>query len=460
MYLFRTKILSLLLLAFLIAPLRVNAACNFHNINGFVWAYTIGWISLSCQNTNPPIDYGADINFDAGPTALMSGYGWSSNVGWVDFQPSGPYPTAPNHGALFTRTAGPATSTVGTITGWAKIDSLGGNGWIKLGPLDIGGTDYGAQIGSNRAFSGWSWNGGDNLDADAEPERGAGWISWQGDEYGGGAVARWFETLYGDIYSGGNIGAIFSPPAARYSATYLIQANGTIDPVTITSNAGGGAPYVDENFGVLNLPQESNSYRGSLGNLDRTGILNGYYGAVTTYAGDNTSSGTLGTSLVLGGKIYHYTGNLTIDSAITFNKGAASQKGSGTIIVDGNLLVNVNIDYEAGAVGSRIDNLPSVAYLVKGNVAIDPAVTSLSGVFFSEGAAGITTGTTGARETDAALTVKGMLIGQKITFERLFVGADNTPSEQITFDGRAIVNPPPGLADMVKGLPTLREVSP
>ncbi|MEK7164915.1 MAG: hypothetical protein AAB779_03125, partial [Patescibacteria group bacterium] len=368
MYLFRTKILSLLLLAFLIAPLRVNAACNFHNINGFVWAYTIGWISLSCQNTNPPIDYGADINFDAGPTALMSGYGWSSNVGWVDFQPSGPYPTAPNHGALFTRTAGPATSTVGTITGWAKIDSLGGNGWIKLGPLDISGTDYGAQIGSNRAFSGWSWNGGDNIDADAEPERGAGWISWQGDEYGGGAVARWFETLYGDIYSGGNIGAIFSPPAARYSATYLIQANGTIDPVTIISNAGGGAPYVDENFGVLNLPQESNSYRGSLGNLDRTGILNGYYGAVTTYAGDNTSSGTLGTSLVLGGKIYHYTGNLTIDSAITFNKGAASQKGSGTIIVDGNLLVNVNIDYEAGAVGSRIDNLPSVAYLVKGNV--------------------------------------------------------------------------------------------
>ncbi len=462
MYSFKTKTLSLILLVFLIAPLRVNAACNFHNINGFIWAYTIGWISLRCQNTN--VDYGLDINFDAGPTAAMTGYAWSSNIGWVDFQPSGPYPTAPNHGALFTRTSGGATSTAGTITGWAKIDSLGSNGWIKLGPLVIGGTDYGAQIGANRAFSGWSWNGGDNMDVDPEPERGSGWIHWQSDNpdvpYGAGAVARWFETLYGDIYSGGSIDQPFSPPAGRYSATYLIQANGTINPVTITSASGGSAPYVDSSFGALALPQQSNSYRGTLGVLDRAGLLNGYYGTVTTYAGDSASAGTLGTSLILDGKIYHYTGNLIIDSAITFNKGIGTQKGNATIIVDGNLIINADINYEAGAVGSRIDNLPSVGWLVKGDVTVNPAVTALSGIFYSEGGAGISTGTTGARATDVALAVKGMFIAKKITFQRLFIGADNTPSEQITFDGRAIVNPPPGLTDMIKGLPTLREVIP
>lgn len=442
-------------------PVSASAACNFHNISGFVWAYTIGWISLSCQNTGAAFDYGLDIDFESGaPTAPMPGFAWSPNAGWVDFAPSGPYPTAPNHGALFTRTGPTATSTEGTITGWAKIDSLGGNGWIKLGPLVISGTDYGARISANRVLSGWSWNGGDNLDADPEPERGIGWISWRGDQYGGGAVARWFETLYGDIYSGGNISAPYAPPGSRWSATYLIQADGAIDPVNITSQGGSGLPYIDQNFGVLTLPQQSNSYRGSLGLLDRTGLLNGYYGAVTTFAGDNNSSGTLGTSLVLAGKIYHYTGNLIVDSAISFNKGVGAQKGSGTIIVDGNLIINANINYEAGAVASRIDNLPSVGWLVKGNIIINPSVTNIAGLFYSEGAAGITTGTTGAKETDVALIAKGLLIAKKITLQRLFIKADNSPSEQIIFDGRAIVNPPPGLADMVKGLPTLREVSP
>ena len=434
--------------------------CAFHNINGFAWSYTMGWISLSCQNTTAEFDYGLDINFDSGPTADMTGYGWSPNAGWVDFQPVGPYPTAPNHGALFTRTDPNATSTAGIITGWAKVISLGSDGWIKLGPLDIEGTDYGLQISENRAFSGWAWNGGDNIDADPEPERGLGWISWRGEEYGAGAVARWFETLYGDIYAGNNIDQPFSPPAGRYSATYLIQANGTITPGTIISQSGSGAPFVDDAFGVVALPQESNSYRGTMGLIDRTGMINGYYGIVTNYAGDNTSSGTLGASETLNSRLYRYAGNLTVDSAITFNKGIGLQKGNGTILVDGDLIINANIDYEAGAVASRIDNLPSVAWLVKGNIIINPSVTTMVGLYYSEGAAGITTGTTGDPATDVALSIKGLIVAKKITLQRQFVGADNSPSEQITFDGRAIVNPPPGLADMAKGLPALREVSP
>lgn len=434
--------------------------CNFHNINGFAWSYTMGWISLSCQNTTADIDYGLDINFDSGPTADMTGYGWSPNAGWVDFQPAGPYPTAPSHGALFTRNDPNATSTAGVITGWAKVVVLGSDGWIKLGPLDIEGTDYGLQISDNRAFSGWAWNGGDNIDADPEPERGLGWISWRGQDYGAGAVARWFETLYGDIYSGNNIDQPFSPPAGRYSATYLIQANGAITPGTIISQAGSGAPFIDDAFGVIALPQESNAYRSTLGLLDRTGIINGYYGIVTNYAGGSNSSGTLGTSLVLNNRLYRFNGNLTIDSDLVFNKGVGAQKGSGTILVDGDLIINANMDYEAGALGGRIDNLPSVAWLVKGNIIINPSVTNIVGLFYSEGAAGITTGTTGDPLADVALSVKGLMVAKKITLQRLFVAADNSPSEQITFDGRAIVNPPPGLADMAKGLPALREVSP
>ena len=450
------------IITLLLVPVVVQAACNFHDITGFIWSSNIGWISLNCANTGADVDYGADVNFDAPtPATPMTGYGWSPNVGWVNFQPAGPYPTAPNYTSLFTRNLGESpTSTVGKITGWAKVESLGSNGWLKMGPIVINTVDYGVQVGTNRAFTGWSWNGGDNIGYGPEPDRGTGWVSWLGNGYGASAVARWFETLYGDIYSGGDIDAPFSPPAGRYSATYLLQANGTIDPATITSPGGAGAPYRSENFGVVALPQQSNSYRGTLGILDRIGIFNGYYGTVVTHSGDSNSSSALGANIILERKIHYFTGNLTIDSDLTFNKGTGVQKGNGTIIVDGDLIVNANTLYQSGAVAGRIDNLPSIGWLVKGNVTINPVVSSMAGVFYSEGASGITTGTTGNPLTEQPLTVNGMFIAHSIFLQRLFVSADNTPAEQITFDGRAAVNPPPGFADMIKGLPTLREVVP
>lgn len=460
---FKTKtFLAILAALFLAAPLAAEASCNFHDIAGFAWSSNIGWISLNCANTGGSVDYGADINFAAGsPTAPMTGYGWSPNAGWVNFQPAGPYPAAPNYTSLFTRNLGESpTTTAGKITGWAKIESLGSNGWLKMGPIEIGATDYGVQVGTDRAFTGWSWNGGDDLGFGSGPDRGIGWVSWLGNGYGASAIARWFETLYGDIYSGHDMDATFSPPAGRYSATYLLQANGAIDPATITSPGGTGVPYRSEYFGVVALPRQSNSYRGTLGVLDRTGILNGYYGAVVTHSGDNNSSGTLGASIILDGKIHYFTGNLTIDNDLTFNKGTGAQKGSGTIVVDGNLIVNANTSYQSGAVASRINNLPSVGWLVKGNIIISPVVSSMAGVFYSEGAGGIATGATGNPQTEKPLTVSGMFIARSILLQRLYVAADNTPAEQITFDGRAAINPPPGFVDMIKGLPTLREVVP
>ncbi len=456
---FMTKVLFLILAGFLLAPLPARAACNFHNISGYIWSANIGYISLSCNNQGGAVDYGADIDFDSpAPSVPVTGYGWSPHAGWINFQPAGPYPyaIAPANTAYFTRNEGEAaTSTVGVITGWAKLESWGANGWMKLGPLDIGGTDYGVKVGASRAFSGWSWNGADSYPA-------AGWVHWGNTDggYGGAVVARWFETLYGDIYSGGNIDAQFAPPAGRYNATYLIQADGMIDPVTITSGPNPGAIGRAPGFGSLALPQAANNYKGTLGSIDRAGILNGYYGAITTYGGSNNTSTTLGNNLVLDGKIYHFTGDLTVDADLTFNKGSGSQKGSGLIMVDGNLIINADILYQSGAVAGRIDNLPSAGWLVKGDITVNPAVTGMVGLFYSEGALGITTGSTGVAATDVGLTISGLLIGRKITLQRLYAPADNSPAEQITFDGRAVINPPPGLTDVVKGLPALREVIP
>lgn len=436
-----------------------GAACNFHNINGWVWSSNAGWISLNCSNTGAAVDYGLDIAF-GGASAPVTGYAWSANAGWIDFQPAGPYPAAPNNAALYKRTGG-GGSSAGALTGWAKVVALGDDGWMKLGPIKFGSTDYGVTIDNSKVFSGWSFNGGDDLGfGNPDPEQGWGWVSWRGDGYYGSASGQWFETLYGDIVGGGNLGQAFAPPGGRYSATYLIQANGAIDPVTITSAGGAAVPYRQENFPKLNLPQQSNNYRGSLGWLDRAGMVNGYYGEVVKYTGNQLSSDIFGNSIMLDNKVYYITGDLTVDRALTFSKGNGNEKARGAVVVDGALIINENIDYQGGPVASRIDNLPSAGWIVKGDIIINPSVTSVVGVLYSEGAAGISTGTTGASATDKQLIISGLVAAKKINLQRLWVRASNEPAEQFIFDGRAIANPPPGLVDMAKGLPTLRQVTP
>jgi len=452
---------ALTLGVFFMHPLVVSAACGFHNITGYVWSRNIGWVSLNCS-AGGTVDYGLDIDFASGsPSENVTGYAWSPHLGWLHMEPSGPYPSAPSYSARFDRNLGGSpTTTAGVITGWAQWTALGSDGWMLMGPLDIGGTDYGVGIGSDRLFTGWSWNGGSNIDVDANPERGDGWILWDSVQSGGGAsvLAYWFETLYGDIYTAGNIAAPFAPAPNRYTATYLIQADGTVQPVTIQSQAGDGDPYTAESFGALSIPDAANSYEGSLGTIDRTGMLNGYYGDVVTYNGDQTTSGTLGTSKLLDGKIYHYTGNLTVNSSLTFSKGTSAQKGSGTIIVDGNVTINANVQYESGAVASNIANLPSVAWMVAGNMTIDQSVTEVVGLLYSEGT--ISTGTTGSSLSDVPIIIRGMMIAQTLNLQRIYVTETHDPAEQVIFDGRAIANPPPGMVDFIKALPSIREVTP
>jgi hypothetical protein len=441
---------------FLAVPLYAQAACGFHNVSGYVWSRNSGWISLNC-NAGGSIDYGLDIDFESGSqTEPVTGYAWSQNYGWLNMQPAGPYPAAPNTAALFTRNEGElATSTAGTITGWAQWSALGANGWMLLGPLTISSTEYGIGIGADRLFTGWSWNGGDNLDADPEPERGDGWVLWDSVESGGGAsvLAYWFESLYGDIYSGSSVSAPFAPPLNRYNATYLIQANGTVQPVAIQSQAGNSVPAVSDSFDSLSIPDTANNYKGALGWLDKAGMLAGRYGTLETAL-------PAGSSILLNGNVYYYSGDLTLNSALALTKGTADQKGSGTIIVEGNLNINADIAYQSGAVGTSVANLPSVAWIVKGNIVIDDDVQNLAGVFFSEGA--ISTGTKGTSlaQFELPLAIHGMLIAKTINLQRLFADQTQEPAEQIIFDGRAIINPPPGLADIGKGLPILRETRP
>lgn len=188
------------------------------NITGFAWSANIGWISFNstdCDlNSNGFIDSGACGGDDASTpvqnygvavdqvTGYFSGHAWSPHVGWIDFAPTG------------TTTPARFDTYSGQVSGWAKILSLGNDGWIKL--RDNGSPSYGVSVSSStHEFSGWAWNGNDS-------GSGIGWISFNSrdcDTDNNGTI---------DIASCGTIGS----PIASYRVNAQIENMPTIASMT------------------------------------------------------------------------------------------------------------------------------------------------------------------------------------------------------------------------------------
>ena len=183
-------------------------AATTDNVSGWAWSENIGWISFNCANydtcqggTDDGLactgsncgdgacintcdnfsDYGVNIDPSTGG---FSGYAWSDNVGWISFNrktcsggaDDGDYceqnsDCANNDckldgpGATGNPPQGPFAGTIGAIAkffhgtkdvrGWAKILSLGNDGWIRF--------DHGQQPGEvyidkDGDFHGWAWS--------------------------------------------------------------------------------------------------------------------------------------------------------------------------------------------------------------------------------------------------------------------------------------------------------------
>lgn len=124
-----------------------------HNMSGYAWSDTIGWISLNSLNTGDSVNYG--VNIDA--TGNFSGYGWSDNIGWVSFNPS------QLSGCPSGSCAPQLNWTTGVVSGWARAcaGTASGNcssstsrtdgwdGWIHLSGLTVNTT--------TGNFSGFAW---------------------------------------------------------------------------------------------------------------------------------------------------------------------------------------------------------------------------------------------------------------------------------------------------------------
>lgn len=113
-------------------------------LSGFAWSSNIGWISLNCKNDSncAASDYRVTINADR----TITGWGWSSNIGWIKFGDLSAFPAG---GGTTARNA-EITGTYPNLTwqGWARAcaatadrrcgsmstgtNTGGWDGWIAL----------------------------------------------------------------------------------------------------------------------------------------------------------------------------------------------------------------------------------------------------------------------------------------------------------------------------------------
>lgn len=313
--------------------------------------------------------------------------------------------------------------------------------------------EYGVGINySTNRLAGWAWQGSNS-------NKGVGWIQFNPDYtiFHG----PWLQTELGSIYAKGNVGSqlTFSPPGKEFSSTYEILAGGSI--THFSSKAGENFSY--EDFDSLEFPKTENVYANALGKIDFAGIYAGQYGKVIQIKSINDINS------VLGGNVYLSNGDLVLNTELEFMTGdLVLQNGSGLIIVEGNLKIEKNIKYSNLAV-TKLKQLPSVAFIVKGDIIISPYVSEIVGAF-------ITLGNNNSKECPILLSesfgcgrfstgqslnkldIKGLVFAKQFNFERSYFSTERG-AEKIIYDGRVLANTPPGLGDITKVLPVFKEVN-
>jgi len=116
-----------------------------HNVSGWAWSETIGWISFNSTTGGGGINYGVNINTNGN----FSGYAWSENIGWITFNQS------ELSGCPQTPCRAKFNKGTGEVSGWARALVYEGSedGWISLRD-----STYGVSVNKETGeFEGWAW---------------------------------------------------------------------------------------------------------------------------------------------------------------------------------------------------------------------------------------------------------------------------------------------------------------
>lgn len=177
-------------------PQTAGTAAASHNasavgaVSGFAWSETIGWVSMAHTNcdTNgdglsdgapagcppagtPVANYAVAVNFpETGGDRNATGFAWSSNLGWIDFDPAGPYPAGGGTTADHAKLAANNTDIVGFAracsvfvsgcSGALKPDGERGgwDGWISMAGTAADASAYGVKVDATRTkLEGKAW---------------------------------------------------------------------------------------------------------------------------------------------------------------------------------------------------------------------------------------------------------------------------------------------------------------
>lgn len=136
------------------------------NVSGWAWNPVVGWISFNCTEGDSDCIPGYGTKIDIA-TGYFSGYAWNDMVGWISFYRSDTNNPPSDDPGLGSGPIAVYDSDLRVIKGWAKILSMGDNGWIRF---DAGSAPVTYDMATKK-LKGWAWNG--NSDG-----TGIGWISF------------------------------------------------------------------------------------------------------------------------------------------------------------------------------------------------------------------------------------------------------------------------------------------
>ncbi len=424
----------------------VNSGDLPSGIYGWAWSYNYGWASLNCDNiyygtyfSLCPPDYGLTKDGNS-----IYGWAWDSNIGWICFgstcvdegyinPPSGSVPIVYD-------------SQNYELTGWGHVIVFGADdGWLSMcqNPYHCTSLDGAGSL------TGEAWNGFNDGTAD----RGLGWLKFYGN-----LSSPWLESKYGLVYGKSGLGSSgsFGAPDTRFNASYCIRTGIGGDIVNFSTESGCS----ESGYADFDLPTVSNQYWTIPGLINFNRIANSY--DQVDFTSDDVDNALSGYT-TLGNKVYNFTGQTTytIDNPLTFyNARGTNSSGAGTVIINGDLVINSDMFYEEASVASQIENLASLTWIIKGgNVTISPSVSNIVGNFIVlDNGSGLKgkfyTGddTSNTRQ----LTISGLVMAHEILLQRNYI-EENEPAEIIIYDGRVIVNTPPGMDNVAGGLPVWRE---
>ncbi len=186
------------------------SAGSTDNLSGYAWSSNIGWASFNCTNPGENCatsNYGVRIDesqrYSAGGIGGFSGWAWSSNIGWISFnRGETSNPPSDDIGAG----SGPIAQvnwTTGNITGWARA---------LAGCQGVPGVPVGSCSGSGAGAASGGWDGWIKLSGTATDGSPYG-IQLSGNNFSGyawgGDVVGWIK--FASTGSEPNYSVIFTP---------------------------------------------------------------------------------------------------------------------------------------------------------------------------------------------------------------------------------------------------------